>query len=299
MVDYRKLIPSGPHQLTPEMQSALEAADKPAKRGKKLESKKAETEGPSSPKKRKADKAAPPAPKKKNGKKMAKRPKVPTSSSSNEEGQSADEEEEVQHEGSPRGNTPPRSSTPEVQIHVPTPPPSPKQTTIPIFVAPIPPPVTSQPTTTVPLPPPIFSSATTTTTTGPSVSVNVSDTGAHTVSSDTPVTIKPLSPSPSTDFEPILGGENFDFDSTYYSPYRIPSEDNDDDAPVTKLHLKDIHDKLDKLLGSLATYSDVVLNAFLDTTLQQYTASIDNSTKVVDASTSTCKKAATKVTYLV
>ncbi|XP_023735871.2 proline-rich receptor-like protein kinase PERK8 [Lactuca sativa] len=179
---------------------------------------------------------------------MAKRPKEPMSSSSNEEEQSVVKEEEVQHEVPPRGNTPPRSPTPEVQVHVPTPPPSPKQTTIPISSAPIPPPVTSQPTT-VPLPPPIFSSATTTTTTGPSMSVNISYTGEHTVGIDTPVTTKPLSPSPLTNSKPILGGEHFDFDSTYYSGYRIPSED-DDDASVTKLHLKDIHGKLDNLLGS-------------------------------------------------
>ena len=243
----------------------MEAADKPTKMGKKSESKKDETEGPSSPKKLKVDKAAPSAPKKKKVKKMAKRPKAPMSSSSNEKEQSVVIEEEVQHEGPPRGNTPPQSPTPEVQVHVPTPPPSPKQTTIPISGAPIPPPVTSQPTT-VPLPPPIFSSATTTTTTGPSVSVNVSDTGAHIVGIDTPVTTKPLSPSPSTNSKPILGGENFDFHSTYYSRYRIPSED-DDDATVTKLHLKDIHDKLDNFIGSSTTYFDVVLKAFLDTAL--------------------------------
>ncbi|XP_023772315.2 uncharacterized protein LOC111920973 [Lactuca sativa] len=203
MVDYSKLTPSGPRQLTPEMKSSFEAADKPAKRGKKSDSKKVENEGPLSPRKQKADTAAPSAPKKKKVKKMAKRSKAPTPYDSDEEDQPTNEEEDVQHEGSPRGNTPSRSPTPEVHIHVPTHPPSPKQTTISISVAPISPSVSSQPTTTAPIPPHIFSQAITTTTTGPSVSVNVSDTGAHTVGIDTPVTTKPLSQSPSTDFEPI------------------------------------------------------------------------------------------------
>ncbi|KAL7597951.1 hypothetical protein Lser_V15G22324 [Lactuca serriola] len=236
MADYKKLTPSGPRQLTPEMQSALDDVDKPAKRGKKPESKKTKTEGPSSRKKRKADKAAPSAPKKKKLKKMVKRPKVPSPTDSNEEKQSAEEEEEVQHEGSPRGNTLPRSPTPQVQHDVRTPPPSPKETTVPISVAPIPPPVTSQPITTTPLPPLVFSQATTTTTTttGPSVSVNVSDTGAYTINISTPVTTKPPSPTSSTDSEPILGGANFEFDSNYYIPYRLPSED-DDEALVTNV----------------------------------------------------------------
>lgn len=72
MVDYRKLPPSGPRQLAPEMNSAVEATDKPAKRGKKLESRKDENKGPSSPKKRKADTAAPSDHKKKKVKKMVK-----------------------------------------------------------------------------------------------------------------------------------------------------------------------------------------------------------------------------------
>ena len=85
MVDYRKLPPLGPRQLTPEMKSAFEAADKLAKRGKKPESKKDENEGPLSPKKQKADTNAPSSPKKKKVKNMEKRPKAPTPSDSDEE----------------------------------------------------------------------------------------------------------------------------------------------------------------------------------------------------------------------
>ena len=45
--EYKKLPPTGPRQLTLEMQSSLDVADKPTKRGKKVE-RKSEKEGPSS-----------------------------------------------------------------------------------------------------------------------------------------------------------------------------------------------------------------------------------------------------------
>ncbi|XP_023754972.1 uncharacterized protein LOC111903400 [Lactuca sativa] len=194
---------------------------------------------------------------------MTKRPKAPSPTTSEEEEQSNNEEEDQSNNEEEEQSN---NEEEEVQIDVPTPPPSPKQTTIPISVAPIPPHVSSQPTTTTPLPPPIFSQATTTTTPGPSVSVNVSNTGAHIVGIETPVTTKPLSPSPSKDSEPTLGGENFDFDSTYYSRYQLPSED-EADAPVTRQHLQGLHEKLDKLIATPTTFSDVVLKAFLDTSL--------------------------------
>ncbi|XP_023729838.1 pectinesterase inhibitor 10-like [Lactuca sativa] len=112
---------------------------------------------------------------------MARRPKKPSSSSSeHDEGQSAKEDEDVGHEGSPRGNTPLRSPNPTKQHNdkVPTPPPSPPMTTVPVSVAQSPPPPTTQNTTavppsppastipfsTTPFPPPIISQATTTTT---------------------------------------------------------------------------------------------------------------------------------------
>lgn len=48
MAAYRKFPPSSPHHLTPEMQAAVEAVEKPAKRGKKKEDKKDNEEGASS-----------------------------------------------------------------------------------------------------------------------------------------------------------------------------------------------------------------------------------------------------------
>ncbi|XP_023737467.1 classical arabinogalactan protein 9-like [Lactuca sativa] len=191
-----------------------------------------------------------------------------------------------------------------------------KETTIPVLVAPIPPTPLTQPTTTIPppppvsivpisttpLPPPIFSQATTTTTpistttTEPPVNVNVSDTGDNT-ETKTPVTSKPLSPSPSTDSSPILGGDNFEFDSTYYGPYRLPT-DKDEEAPVTKQQVQSLDDKLDRLLASSSKYNDIVLKPFLDTTFEQYTEAIDKSSKAVEASTYSCQKATTNVAEL-
>ncbi|XP_023736905.1 pectinesterase inhibitor 10-like [Lactuca sativa] len=146
---------------------------------------------------------------------------------------------------------------------------SPPISTQPASTSPLPPPVITFPISTAPLPPPIIFQVTTTTTTEPPARVNVSDMGAPTVGTETPITPKPLSPSSSTDSEPILSGDNFHFNSTYYSPYRLPCED-EDDAPD-----------------------------FLDTALQQYSASIDKSRKAMDASTSSCKKAIADVIELI
>ncbi|XP_023729154.1 proline-rich receptor-like protein kinase PERK2 [Lactuca sativa] len=175
---------------------------------------------------------------------MAKKFKSPSPSSSKNEEE--DEEEEIHHV-SPRGNTHPRSPTPTEPLHdkLPTPPPSPKQT-VPISVAPVPPLTTSQTTTsipppppvttipifTTPIPPPIISQSTSTTIPEPTIRVNVSDTGA-TTETEPPVTSKPLSPSPSTDSGATLGGATDEFVSIYYSPYRLPTDD-DDEALVTR-----------------------------------------------------------------
>ncbi|XP_023760257.1 uncharacterized protein PB18E9.04c-like [Lactuca sativa] len=319
MADYRKLTPMGPRVLTPEQKAALEFVDKPSNRGKHTTTKKEPTEEDKSKasksRKRKSDKGD--SSKSKKIKKMERRSKSPTPPSS--ENDKEDEEEESHHE-SPRGNTPPRSPTPTEPIHnkIPTLPPSPKQT-ISVSVATIPPittssqtttslspppPVTYIPISTTPLPPPIISQPTTTTIPEPTVGVNVSDTGTTTVT-ETPFINKPLSPTHSTDTVATLGGENDEYDSTYFSPYRFPT-DEDDDTPITSQHLQSINEKLDRLLEDNKAYSarkhsrySVVLKAFLETTLEQYMESIEKSTKAVDASTSSSKKASTAVTEIV
>ena len=76
----------GPRPLTSEMQQSLDMADKPAKRGKKGDTRKEIQEGTSSkpvtPKKRKGSTADPSAPKKRKLKKMAQKSKAPSSSDS-------------------------------------------------------------------------------------------------------------------------------------------------------------------------------------------------------------------------
>ncbi|XP_023734793.1 flocculation protein FLO11-like [Lactuca sativa] len=290
MAEYQLLPPKNPRQLTPEIQAALDDVEKPIKQGEKADSKKVATDGPSSKpvksKKQKAEKAASSAPEK--VKKMAQRPKtLSPSSSGNDEEQYVEDEEEDQREGYLRGNTPPQSPTPEGTLNdsIPTPPPSPPKTTIHVSIALIPPspttqttnivspplPVISIPLSTTPLPPPIFSQATVTftpiitTTTESLVQVNTSDVGAKT--EDNPkVTTEPISPTHSSESGPVVGGTDFEFDSTYYNPYRIPS-DEDEAAPVTKQQLNSVYEKLDTLIDSTKKYNDVVLIVFMDTSL--------------------------------
>ncbi|XP_023766125.1 uncharacterized protein LOC111914655 [Lactuca sativa] len=277
MAEYCKFPPKEPRLLTPEQQAALDVVEKPANRGKRASSKKETTEGDSSKpaKSRKRKSAKDDSSKPKKIKKMAKKSKTPSPSGSdhNEE----DDKEEIPHHESPRGNTPPQSPTPTHPLNdkIPSPPLSPSKTTVPLLVAPTPPPTTSQttapppvstiPVSITPLPPPIISHATTTTTTQSTVNVNVSDTGAN-IETVPPVTSKPLSPTPSSDSNPILGGAKFEFDSTYYSPYRIPSEE-DEYAPTTKKQIDSIHETLDLLIDSTKKYNDVALKSFMDTSL--------------------------------
>ena len=119
-----------------------------------------------------------------------------------------------------------------------------------------------------------------------------------TTETEPPIITKPLSPTNSTDSGATLGGQNDEYDSTYFSPYRLLT-DEDDDAPITRQHLQSIHEKLDTLITDSRAYSGVVLKAFIDTTLEQYTDSIDRSTKAIDASTSSCKKVIDDVTAIV
>ncbi|XP_023771185.1 uncharacterized protein LOC111919854 [Lactuca sativa] len=281
------------------MQAALDEVEKPAKRGKKANPKKDTTEGPSS--------------------KSTKSKKRKGETEKNDE-LFGDKEEEEKHEVSPRGNTLPRSPTPEdvVNDSIPTPPPSPPKSTVqdsppppppppptsqPSYTIDPPPPVSSTPITTAPVPPPIFSQATFTTkptitsTNDSSVKVNTSDVGVKT--EDPPkVTIEPISPPPSSESNLVLGGAEFEFDSTYYSPYRIPSEE-DESALATKQQIDSVNEKLDALIRSSKKCNDVVMKAFLDTALHQYHESIDKCTVALDDSTSLCKNTTTDVKNLI
>ncbi|CAI9297638.1 unnamed protein product [Lactuca saligna] len=87
-----------------------------------------------------------------------------------------------------------------------------------------------------------------------------------------------------------------------HHPYRIQSDDNDD-APVTKRHLKDLNDKLDTLIDSSSTfssaYSEATVKSILETVLQRHESSIQNAKDDVDASTMSSKKVVDAVKSLV
>ncbi|XP_052620948.1 flocculation protein FLO11-like [Lactuca sativa] len=305
---YRKIPSSGPRELTPAMVRSIDDADKPAKKGKKSDTQKETqvskpTKG-QTPKKRKSDKAAPSQPQPKKQRKAARRLIFQSSSDSDSEyvppknkyaPPLESESESSDDEASGRGDTPPRSPTPEIPIR--SQPRSPPPVTIPVSIPPIFPIRTSQPSTTIPIPTPILTDTTTTTTT-------TTTTGSHStaptppVTTEPPTTTKPLSPTPSTDTTPVLGGEDLEFDSTYFSHYRVQS-DEDDDKPVTKHHLKAVNDKLDQLFSSSSSgaYSDAALKALFSSVVEEHNVSLTAATKAIDASTSQCQKASLAVEF--
>ncbi|XP_023756223.1 uncharacterized protein LOC111904724 [Lactuca sativa] len=307
---YRKRKSVGPRELTPTMLRSIEEADKPAKRGKKPESQKegqvAKPSKGQTPKKRKTDKAAPSQPQPKKQKKPARRLILQSSSESDSDyvppnqkkAQSSDSENESSdEEASGRGDTPPRSPTPEIPVR--TLPPSPPPVTIPAFIPPISQTTTSQPFTSIPIPIPIFADTTSTTTTKPTFNIPKPPVNEPTftienpITTEAPATSKPLSPTPSTETTPILGGEDLEFDSTYFSPYRVQNED-DEDEPITKHHLKAVNEKLDQLLSfsSSSTYSDATLKALFSSVVAEHSASLTVAAKAIEASTSQFQQAA-------
>ncbi|KAL7597529.1 hypothetical protein Lser_V15G21757 [Lactuca serriola] len=295
---YKEFKRSGPRELTQEMLKSIHDADKPVTRGKKDDKGKEKqvakgVKGPS-PKKRKTTKAAQSPPQKR--RKTQPRRKLIIASSSSES-----EEESSASEGSPRGNTPPRSPTPEV--HFSTSPISSPPVTIPISI----PPITSTikiPSTSIPVPPPIFTEATTTTTA--EVRTNVSDTGVHT---DTPKSTSAPEPTPTTEHttqpeptsttepptspppsspahaskgeEPLLGGEDMTFDSR---------------------HLKELHDKIDSLIASSSTskssISEAAIQKIVDAFSKAHQVSLDSTTAAIDASTKAYQATTKKVDKL-
>nr|KAJ0227894.1 hypothetical protein LSAT_V11C100037890 [Lactuca sativa] len=295
MADYSTSTPFPPRVLTDEQRAALEALDQPANRGKRVSKKeKAEKKetAPQKERKRRSSKCkseaeAPSQSKSKKVKKMAKRAKGSPSSESEPNAPSETEAADPQTETTPV-SSPQNPSSPKVTRSVPT---SIPQTTtepnIPFSV--------SQPSTSISTP--IITESVTITSTQPPVTVNVSDTGAATAV-ETPVINLPSSPSPSSNSGATLGGDDEDFDSIYYSPYRIPT-DTDADTPVTSQQLQEIHAKLDSLLADSKAYGGAVLKAFIESAIQTYTEALDRSTDAVDNSVASCSKATKEVSEVV
>ncbi|KAL7598003.1 hypothetical protein Lser_V15G22322 [Lactuca serriola] len=123
----------------------------------------------------------------------------------------------------------------------------------------------------------------------------------------THTTEPPVSPPPSSpahaseEEEPLLGGENMTFDSVYYSPFQVQSDDNDD-SPVTKRHLQELHDKIDSLIASSSTsqssISEAAIQKIVDAFSKAQQASLDSATATIDASTKACQAATEKVDKL-
>nr|KAJ0205118.1 hypothetical protein LSAT_V11C500243000 [Lactuca sativa] len=226
----------GSRELTPTMLRSIEEADKPAKRDKKPKSQKegqvAKPSKGQTPKKMKTDKAAPSQPQPKEQKKPARRLILQSLSESDSDyvppnqkkAQSSDSENESSdEEASGRGEIPPHSPTPKIPVH--TLPPSPPPVTIPASILPISQTTTSQPFTSIPIPTPIFTDTTSTTTTKPTFTIPKPPITEHTFTSEPPLTTeapatsKPLSPTPSTETTPIMGGlgESMLFNETLIS----------------------------------------------------------------------------------
>ncbi|XP_023731205.1 pollen-specific leucine-rich repeat extensin-like protein 1 [Lactuca sativa] len=269
MADYRNLNPIEPRVLTTEQQAALDALDKPSNRGKRVTAKKEttehETSKPSKSKKRNLETESSSKPKK--IKRMARKPKGPTPPQSDNE----DEEDESQHV-SPRDNTPPHSPTPTQEVKIPTPSPSPKQT----------PPKQTPPTLTPKVPVSVVPTTTTETSLPPPPVSSISI-------STTPLSTPIITPVTSTTIPEQTTRVNV-------SHTGAPTSDEDTKAPINRQHLDSIHENLDTLLADTKAYGGVVLKAFVETSIAQYTKAMDNSTDAIKESTSVCKKSSADVT---
>lgn len=246
---------------------------------KKGEKKTTDKEGPSTAAKRPTNqkvKVAPSTAAPKRRKQPARKRKSPTpreSESSESETQSDVrnvEEPPARNEEGEFARNDKSSSDPEVtQTHndfVPSPPPSPRTTTTPITIAPCPPPVSSQPHSTILLSTPLFSDSTIplTTSAEPSVSVNISDTGAKNSGFPTHVS-PPISRIRQDDPNMIFGdAEDEDLGGFTYSPFQIRT-DSEVETLVTKGQLQSLHDELDQLfLLSKASSSEAYSKAAVE-----------------------------------
>nr|KAJ0206998.1 hypothetical protein LSAT_V11C500236450 [Lactuca sativa] len=74
-------------------------------------------------------------------------------------------------------------------------------------------------------------------------------------------------------------------------------DDDDEDSPLTKRHLKIVTDKIDQLLSSssFGPYSEATLKAFFSSVVKEHDTSISIVAKAIDASTSQCEKASLAV----
>lgn len=76
-------------------------------------------------------------------------------------------------------------------------------------------------------------------------------------------------------------------DTFYYSPYRVQS-DEDDDAPMTKKHLKELNENIDNMMVSSSSqdpYTEAAIQGMVDTFVKANEASNSKATAAIEAST--------------
>ncbi|CAI9287997.1 unnamed protein product [Lactuca saligna] len=81
-------------------------------------------------------------------------------------------------------------------------------------------------------------------------------------------------------------------------------QDSDDDAPVSQRHLKDLYQKLDSLIGSISsssniTYFEAAVKVMLDTLVKEHAANLEKPNKAVENSTQSFKESTEKVDKLI
>lgn len=278
--------------MTDEFQKIHDEVDKTKKRGKKRDAKAGPSETTQMPKKKQV-------------KKVACRQRYPTPSDHEDlQSHTISEipfEEEVQNEDEATSQPKVSKTTitnPEVSFDI--------LTCIPInddffqdFSVPSPTSTISTPITIDPCPlvflgvlqtdTPLFNDSTTPTTTSsdePPVTVNASDVGegasGFIVGHSTP----PITLLHQDDPDTIYGGNDEDFGGFTYSPFNIRTE-SDNEAHVTKGQLKAANEKLDSLLQSSKTstnidYSNATIKSFLETLTKEHSSNLQKTNKVVD-----------------
>nr|KAJ0213192.1 hypothetical protein LSAT_V11C400185240 [Lactuca sativa] len=268
--EYKKLPSSGTRKQSPEMIKSLEEADKPAKRSKKQEAKKG-IKGSHF-----------------KGLESKKVKNLILQSSSNLDSEyiptghkqpipSESESKSSDDDGSARGDTPPRSPTQEVHVRYKAP--SPPPISIPISLSPIS--LSSHPNLPLPLPfLHLFSLKL-------RLQPQLEFKPTYLIRGFVIHHLKPLLPPnlyhlPNQQKPiPLFGGEDLEFDSTYSNPYHVQSDD-DEDAPLTKQHIRIMIDKLDQLLSSSTAVANDELHTKFDTRLTQLEAELAVENKIMD-----------------
>ncbi|CAI9282553.1 unnamed protein product [Lactuca saligna] len=172
----------------------------------------------------------------------------------------------------------------------------------PIIIAPCPPVLLSLSQAQTPL----FTDSTATTTTSnveTLITVNTSDAGAGALVFSVGHSTPPISPFHQDDPDMIYGADDDEFIEFTYSPFNIRTE-SDDEAPVTRVQLKAINEKLDLLLqsskaSSSEDYLQPTIKYFFETLTKEHSAKLEKTNKVVDASASVCNDTTEKVDKLI